>query len=286
MHISLVNHWLLTYLLTEDMVVKVQALHFLVRNEKSQSWRIKNQITLLYISSGIILINELLDHCGTSYEIASLFGITFGTVAALIKISLLNVNHKNILYIVLNVVDDWWKVEDEKSKNIMRENSSWNGMLFYGILTPLLLYTSKFVIESIPHTIITDDNATIYVRTTPMSSDCWNLADIPTVIYLIRFACRTVEFIVYNITSCGIDLYFLVLASHICGQIEINNMNIKNFFVDRKGVFKRDYFYKIIYRQKHLLDMMDKLRESFNYTTLAVLIISGIHLNIMSKIIK
>ncbi|CAD6223126.1 GSCOCT00014066001.2-RA-CDS, partial [Cotesia congregata] len=199
------------------------------------------------ISSGIILINELLDHCGTSYEIASLFGITFGTVAALIKISLLNVNHKNILYIVLNVVDDWWKVEDEKSKNIMRENSSWNGILFYGILTPLLLYTSKFVIESIPHTFITDDNTTIYVRTTPMSSDCWNLADIPTVIYLIRFACRTVEFIIYNITSCGIDLYFLVLASHICGQIEINNMNIKNFFVDRKGVFERDYFYKIIY---------------------------------------
>lgn len=210
----------------------------------------------------------------------------FGTVSAVIKISLLNLNHKNILFIVRNVINDWQTIKDIESRKIMRQYSSLNSILFYGILTPLMLYTTKFIIESIPHSVLTDDNTTVYVRTTPMSSDCWNLADIPIVIYLIRFACRTFEFVIYNIVSCGIDLYFLVLASHISGQVKISNMKIENFLADNKKVFERNNFYKIIYRQKYVLILMDKLRESFNYITLAVLIISGIHLNIMSKSFK
>ncbi|KAG8040470.1 hypothetical protein G9C98_002466, partial [Cotesia typhae] len=229
----------------------------------------------------IFLIQELLDHCGTSYEIASLFGMIFGIVSAIIKISLLNLNHKNILFIVKNVINDWHTIKDNESRKIMRQYSSLNNILFYGILTPLMLYTTKFIIESIPYTVLTDDNTTVYIRTTPMSSDCWNLADIPIVIYLIRFACRTFEFVIYNIVSCGIDLYFLVLASHISGQVKISNMKIENFLVDNNKVFERNNFYKIIYRQRYVLILMDKLRESFNYITLTVLIISGIHLNIM-----
>lgn len=204
------------------------------------------------------------------------------TISAITKISLLNIYHKNISFIVNNVINDWWIINDDNCRTVMRRYSSLNRILFYGILTPLLLYTLKFTIDRIPHTVLTNENTTVYVRTTPISSECWNLADIPTVFYIIRFACRTFEFVIYNIVSCGIDLYFFVLAMHICGQMEISNMNIQNFLVANNGRFERDKFYKLIDRQKYMLGLMDELRESFNYITLTVLLISGIHLNIMS----
>ncbi|XP_057323505.1 odorant receptor 63a-like isoform X1 [Microplitis mediator] len=276
-------HW------TEDSIKSIRLYKYILQiicswplEQRNIYWKIRISSLFVYLMiSGIFIIQELLDHCGTNYEIASLFGMIFGTISAITKISLLNIYHKNISFIVKNVINDWRIINDDNCKTIMRQYSSLNRALFYGILTPLLLYTLKFTIDRIPHTILTNDNTTVYVRTTPISSECWNLADIPTVFYIIRFACRTFEFVIYNIVSCGIDLYFLVLAKHICGQMEISNMNIQNFLVANDGRFERDKFYKLIDRQKYMLGLMDKLRESFNYITLAVLLISGIHLNIM-----
>ncbi|CAD6216061.1 GSCOCT00013830001.3-RA-CDS, partial [Cotesia congregata] len=222
----------------------------------------------------------MLDHCGTSYEMATLFGMIFGVISGIIKIILLNLSRDSTSFILKNIIDDWWIIKEKKSKFIMKKYASLNRMLFYGLLTPFLMYTVKLTLEKIPHTVLID-NTTVLLRTIPISSECWNFSDTPTIIYIIRFVWRTFEFMIYNIVSCGIDLYFFVIAMHICGQMEISNMNIRDFMEIHNGVFKSEKFYAVINRQKNLLDMMDLLRESFNYVILAVSLIAAVHLNVI-----
>ncbi|XP_057323507.1 odorant receptor 63a-like isoform X1 [Microplitis mediator] len=244
-------------------------------------WKIRSILFVTYlITSDIFLAQEFLNHCGTSYEITSLFGLIFAAVSGHIKILFLHIYNDNIKFIVTNFINDWSVIEDEKSRKIMRQYSSLNRILFVCILTSMFCYQLKLTIEGLPQKIIID-NITVIERLLPLSAKCWDFSDTPIVIYAFRFGCRIFEFIIYNITSCGIDLYFFILAMHFCGQMEITNSNLKNFKTITNGVFDNKKFYGIIIRQKYLFDLMNLLRESFNYTILTVLLISGIHLNIM-----
>ncbi|XP_057323508.1 uncharacterized protein LOC130666490 isoform X2 [Microplitis mediator] len=192
-------------------------------------WKIRSILFVTYlITSDIFLAQEFLNHCGTSYEITSLFGLIFAAVSGHIKILFLHIYNDNIKFIVTNFINDWSVIEDEKSRKIMRQYSSLNRILFVCILTSMFCYQLKLTIEGLPQKIIID-NITVIERLLPLSAKCWDFSDTPIVIYAFRFGCRIFEFIIYNITSCGIDLYFFILAMHFCGQMEITNSNLKNF---------------------------------------------------------
>lgn len=229
------------------------------------------------------MAQELLNHCGTSYDITSLFGIIFAAVSGHIKILFLHIYNDNIKFIVTSFINDWWTIKNEKCKKIMHEYSSLNRVLFFSILTSMFCYTSKLTIDGLPKT-ISVGNVTVVERLLPLSAKCWDFSDTNIVIYAFQFACRIFEFIIYNITSCGIDLYFFILAMHICGQFEITNLDFQNFMAVSNGKFEKTKFYKIVIRQKNLIDLMHMLHKSFTYIMLTVLLISGIHLNIISMI--
>lgn len=184
--------------------------------------------------------------------------------------------------IIDNIINDWWDAKDNAYlKAIMHKYSSLNRILFYMILTPLLLYIFKISSERIPYTTMID-NITVLIRTTPVSSECWNYADAPIIIYITRFVSRIIECCIYNIASGGVDLYFFVIAMHICGQVEIISSRFQKFHLNNQ-IFDRNKLLIIINRQKCLLELIDCLLGAFEFLMLVVLLSSTIQLNVIGN---
>ncbi|KAF7997268.1 hypothetical protein HCN44_005545 [Aphidius gifuensis] len=233
-----------------------------------KSSEIKSKIfTTTQIAVVMILIKNFISYgkCGTDEElIDGLILITLSSLS-IMKI-ILPWYYKNLQINILNsVIDDWFFVNDDKSRKIMLKYAKIGRIVLiiqsigtYGSFIPLMTrYPS--VIE------ITNEynNDTVFLRNTLFGPRCWISMTMSWYLYIGYYIILSIDILILGTSFVGSHVFLFSIAMHLCGQFEILSNSIKNINVNE--YYKQRFFIKnFVKRHNHLLEVLKKFEKACN----------------------
>ncbi|KAH0956335.1 OrP1 [Eciton burchellii] len=192
---------------------------------------------------------------------------------------------KNILFRVYgndladnygSAMDDYLTIEDEKQRAIMRRHAFMGRILFYSMMG--INYCGCITIGLVP--VLVDDNKHINVtnkdiRKYAIPSRCFlDYFNFSYNVYRIVCIFEAFLILITSYSYVGIDVIFLNITLHMCGQLEILKHNFMN--LDVTIIKIHDCFSVLIQRHIYLIQKIKKLIRAVSFILLMQLLTSSI----------
>lgn len=209
---------------------------------------------------------ELSLHCSNEDEVVDLLlYLQSGTIAT-IKIIFIRYYKKNVLRIISTVNEDWTMMKDLSFVDIMKSYASYGNFIYKAQLIVMVSEISVLAISGLPMSFqnYSTDNAnqSIVHRSLPHGTKCV-FVNLSNTMYIFIYIFQVIQCITTGLGNVGTDVFFFLLAMHICGQYDILCENICNIGGSRDYHSLRRRIINFSQKHQHLLKTTADLEETF-----------------------
>ncbi|XP_046828789.1 odorant receptor 9a-like [Vespa crabro] len=219
--------------------------------------------------------------CGNTDETLDFFGVSASSVIGLIKLIFIKLHQEDLRRIILSALKDWSTFVDRSPAKDIMLKYTYHGKLVCRMQIGLgLVIITTMILDALPaselsllNNITTNDEI---VKRIPLKTMCL-FGNMSTSTYWTVFILQGVQLLDAVILDCGNDVFFFGIAMHICGQFDALKIFCEEFKVEdeENRVQKIKEF---VERHSHILDLVHRLGNSFNYILLVILMGNGLHI--------
>ncbi|XP_043268856.1 odorant receptor 22c-like [Venturia canescens] len=243
---------------------------------------------LTQAATSICLTSEILSNCNGFENALDLLVLDIFASLACAKGIIVRIHQADICSNVISAFKDWCGsaiIENTKYREIMLKHARIGRIVCYSLMGPASGGTLSWIIFALPLPMFTyGTNGTEVMRNFPLQTAC-TLESVTNnfILYWGIFALQVVQLVATCLGNCGNDVFFFGIAMHVCGQFEILRMQISTIAVDNNTdeTVTRKRLVDLAERHSHLVDLVDKLENTFHLIILAQLLMSALLICIM-----
>lgn len=203
--------------------------------------------------------------CSDADEVIDLIVWQQCAVIASVKVIIIRFYHKNLSETITFINDDWLTLKESTLFEIMRSYASFgnfvcNAQLIFSC-SELLFLMVKNLQTALQSNSITNSTEILFYRPFPQGTKCLFL-NVSTTSYIVLYIFQMIQCITTSIGNVGMDVFFFLLAIHVCAQLEILSQEIHNIKGDNFTVSNQ--IATLSQRHQYLLSKAADLEETFN----------------------
>nr|AXM05165.1 odorant receptor [Campoletis chlorideae] len=249
---------------------------------------------LTQVATSICLTSELLLNCNGVENALDLLVLDIFASLACVKGIIVKIHEKEMCSNVMSALKDWYGDSDETNKDFVRkpkyrqtmmEHARTGRIVCYSLMGPASGGTLSWIIFALPLPIFNyalNGTTAEVTRNFPLQTACtFEGATDNFILYCCIFLLQIVQLVATCFGNCGNDVFFFGIAMHICGQFEILKMQISTIGTDNDEKQTGRRLIDLAKRHSHLIDLVDKLDNTFHLIILAQLAMSALLICIM-----
>nr|XP_050865381.1 uncharacterized protein LOC127070880 [Vespula vulgaris] len=241
------------------------------------------RFTIAFILEFSLLASVLLEirlNCGNTDKTLEFFGLTAGMTTGLTKLIFVKLHQEDLRKILLSAIKDWSSIaKDSSAKEIIWKYTHRGKMVCRVQMSLGLLIIASMIMDAVPTSDFSQqDNITSSeenLRQIPLRTTCL-FGNMSTSTYWTVFVLQGVQLLNSIAVNMGNDVFFFAIAMHICGQLDA----LRIFCDDFKANDEKDRVLKIekfVRRHSHLLELAQRLENTFANILLVNLMTDGLH---------
>lgn len=198
----------------------------------------------------------------------------------LTKLIFVKLHQKDLRKILLSAINDWSSIVENSSAREIIWKYTHRGKLVCRVQMSLgLLIVASMILDAVPTSeSLLQDNATLTegnIRQIPLRTVCL-FGNMSTSTYWTVFVLQGVQLLNSIAVNMGNDVFFFAIAMHICGQLDALRIICDDFKAndEKDRVLKIE---KFVRRHSHLLELAQRLENTFTNILLVNLMTDGFH---------
>lgn len=223
---------------------------------------------------------EIRLNCGNTDKTLEFYGLTAGMTTGLTKLIFVKLHQKDLRKILLSAINDWSSIVKNSSTKEIIWKYTHRGKLVCRVQMSLgLLIIASMILDAVPTSEpLQQDNVTLTegnIRQIPLRTVCL-FGNMSTSTYWTVFVLQGVQLLNSIAVNMGNDVFFFAIAMHICGQLDALRILCDDFKAndDKDRVLKIE---KFVRRHSHLLELAQRLENTFTNILLVNLMTDGFH---------
>ncbi|XP_043681811.1 odorant receptor Or2-like isoform X2 [Vespula pensylvanica] len=241
------------------------------------------RFTIAFILEFSLLASVLLElrlNCGNTDKTLEFFGLTAGMTTGLTKLIFVKLHQQDLRKILLSAIKDWSSIaKDSSAKEIIWKYTHRGKMVCRVQMSLGLLIIASMIMDAVPTSDFSQqDNITSSeenLRQIPLRTMCL-FGNMSMSTYWTVFVLQGVQLLNSIAVNMGNDVFFFAIAMHICGQLDALRIFCDNFKAndEKDRVLKIE---KFVRRHSHLLELAQRLENTFANILLVNLMTDGLH---------
>uniref|UniRef100_A0A6V7JW81 Odorant receptor n=1 Tax=Bracon brevicornis TaxID=1563983 RepID=A0A6V7JW81_9HYME len=216
---------------------------------------------------------DLLYRCGKTEEIIESIVGFLSYPVAIVKIIFPRLYWKNMKVILESAIDDWSRDIDNNDRKTMMKWVAIGRFFFILEISSLCVFLSYATVSHFPLAIFlqdTLDNVTVVLdRTLPWGSGCWLPPTISNPLFILAYVTTCIQQIIGSLSNMGFDVSVFIIMSHMCGQLEILDVDLDITETDPMDLGQitkepKQAYRTFIDRHNHLLKLCELFEETFS----------------------
>ncbi|XP_046610956.1 odorant receptor 13a-like isoform X1 [Neodiprion virginianus] len=203
----------------------------------------------------------------------------------IVKLIIMHIHRDSMVSCVNLVVADWDRIQSAEARRTMKRHRSWSKAVFLAAMALLYVSYALYIVLAVTVTATSNcsgSNANGSCKMLPIRANYVVNTDLSP-LYEIVVVLQSVQGMITCTANYGVDTFMFFLTMHVCGQLEILQINLRRFVsadAPRPNILDARIFRKKIRilseRHCELVDFSLHIEETLNVIILGLLLFSSV----------